>query len=259
MRTFARSTRSGSSAAPSSPSSPSSRPTAFARAARSTRASSSGRPRRSSGPSACARSEIGALGLLENVRAVARWLRRTPGVPVVVDPVMIATRGRSRLLAGSALAAMRDRLVPCATVVTANAPEAAALTGQRVRTLAEARVAARRLVEMGARAALVKGGHLKVRRDAVDVLAVGDDLVELRSRRIRFPAHPRRRVRAGVAHRGAACPDRRRSWPRWARGSRAGGEAHAPARSSPCRRRRGGDARARAVIVCPAHHLAKRW
>ena len=70
--------------------------------------------------------------------------------------------------------------------MTANAPEAAALTGTRVETRADARVAARALIALGARAALVKGGHI-ARADAVDVLAVGERLIELRSKRLPLP------------------------------------------------------------------------
>ena len=131
--------------------------------------------------------KIGALGSLENVRAVARWLTRHPEIPVVLDPVIAPTRGRSRLLARDATAAMRDELLPRATLVTANAPEAAALAGARVTTLAEARKAATELVVQGARAALVKGGHL-VDDGAVDVLAVAGGVIELRSKRLALPS-----------------------------------------------------------------------
>jgi hydroxymethylpyrimidine/phosphomethylpyrimidine kinase len=134
--------------------------------------------------------KIGALGSLGNVRAVARWLSSSIDVPVVVDPVMVPTRGTSRLLASRAIDAMRDELLPCATLVTANAPEAALLTGQRVTTVAEARRAARRLVALGAKAALVKGGHLVAEEDAVDVLFVRGKVIELRAKRLALrPTH----------------------------------------------------------------------
>jgi hydroxymethylpyrimidine/phosphomethylpyrimidine kinase len=133
--------------------------------------------------------KIGALGSSANVRAVARWLSASATVPIVLDPVMAPTRGASRLLAERAIAAMREELLPCATLVTANAPEAALLTGKRVTTVAEARRAAARLVAMGAKAALVKGGHLD-ERDAIDVLFVGGRTIELRSRRLELlPTH----------------------------------------------------------------------
>ncbi len=140
--------------------------------------------------------KLGALGSVANVRALAGWLASIRSVPVVLDPVMLPTRGRSRLLARRAVEALRDELLPCTTLVTANAPEAEALTGAPVRTLAEARRAARRLVELGASAALVKGGHLEASSGGgatyvVDVLALGrSELVELRGPRLALgPVH----------------------------------------------------------------------
>ena len=130
--------------------------------------------------------KVGALGSEANVRAVARLLARYPGVPVVVDTPMLPTRGKARLLAGRALAALRDELLPRATLVTVNADEAHALVGEPVRTVGEAHDAARALLKTGARAVLVKGGHLGAAGgpSAVDVLAIGGEVVELRARRL---------------------------------------------------------------------------
>jgi hydroxymethylpyrimidine/phosphomethylpyrimidine kinase len=124
--------------------------------------------------------KVGALG------SVAKLLRRHPGVPVVVDTPMLPTRGKARLLARPALTALRDALLPCATLVTVNADEAHALAGEPVRTVGEAHDAARALMRTGARAVLVKGGHL-AGGAAIDVLAVGGEVVELRSRRLVLP------------------------------------------------------------------------
>lgn len=79
----------------------------------------------------------------------------------VVDPVMVATSG-ARLLEPDAVDAVRERLLPIATLVTPNAPEAAVLLGRAVETAGDQEAAARALVdELGARAALVKGGDLE--------------------------------------------------------------------------------------------------
>jgi hydroxymethylpyrimidine/phosphomethylpyrimidine kinase len=130
--------------------------------------------------------KIGALGSEANVRAVARLLGRHPGVPVVVDTPMLPTRGNARLLSAHAVAALRDELLPRATLVTVNADEAHALVGEPVRTVGEAHDAARALVKAGARAALVKGGHLGPASgsSAIDVLAIGGEVVEVRARRL---------------------------------------------------------------------------
>jgi hydroxymethylpyrimidine/phosphomethylpyrimidine kinase len=130
--------------------------------------------------------KVGALGSEANVRAVAKLLAGYPAVPVVVDTPMLPTRGKARLLAARALAALREELLPRATLVTVNADEAGALLSEPVRTVGAAHDAARALVKMGARAVLVKGGHLGPADgpSAVDVLAIGGEVVELRAKRL---------------------------------------------------------------------------
>jgi hydroxymethylpyrimidine kinase/phosphomethylpyrimidine kinase len=129
--------------------------------------------------------KTGALGSAENVRAVAALLRARPKLPAVVDPVMIATRapGGARLLDGDALEAMRE-LCARATLVTPNVDEAEALTEGRVRDRQDQREAAAAIVGLGARAALVKGGHLEDDAEAADVLVVGERSFVLRARRL---------------------------------------------------------------------------
>jgi hydroxymethylpyrimidine/phosphomethylpyrimidine kinase len=130
--------------------------------------------------------KTGALGSAEVVREVAHRLRRVEA-KVVVDPVMISKHG-APLLDVEGCEAIRESLLPSADLVTPNADEAAALTGLVVRDVEGARCAARALVRMGARAALVKGGHLALEDEAVDVLCDGDDVIELRAPRIRTRA-----------------------------------------------------------------------
>jgi hydroxymethylpyrimidine/phosphomethylpyrimidine kinase len=130
--------------------------------------------------------KVGALGSDANVRAVAGLLRRHAGVPAIVDTPMMPTRGRSRLLAARAIAALRDELMPRATLVTVNADEAAALVGEPVRTVGEAHDAALAIARAAATAVLVKGGHL-AGASATDVLVVGGEVVELRARRLDGP------------------------------------------------------------------------
>jgi len=134
--------------------------------------------------------KVGALGSVSNVRAVALWLEGKT-IPVVVDPVMLPTRGASRLLAERATDVLRNELLPRATIVTANAREAAALTGAPVSTVRDAKRAARQLMELGPRAVLVKGGHLARHRDVVDVLALETgEILELRAARLALsPTH----------------------------------------------------------------------
>ncbi|MBI2533525.1 MAG: bifunctional hydroxymethylpyrimidine kinase/phosphomethylpyrimidine kinase [Deltaproteobacteria bacterium] len=110
-------------------------------------------------------SDIGAqavkTGMLANaaiIETVARKIRQHRLQNVVVDPVMVATSG-DLLIQKSAVAALRGRLIPMATVVTPNLPEAEELTGMKLRSSAEIDEAARRIVKMGAKSVVIKGGH----------------------------------------------------------------------------------------------------
>ena len=101
---------------------------------------------------------------------------------LVVDPVMVA-KGGARLLHDDAADVLRTRLLPLAAVVTPNLPEAEVLLGRPIRTLDDRRQAARDLVALGARAAVVKGGHTDEQL-SIDHYFDGVELVELQSPRI---------------------------------------------------------------------------
>ena len=128
-----------------------------------------------------AAAKTGMLATAAIVSAVADAIERLRLPLVVVDPVMVAKSG-DRLLDGHAETAYRERLLPLATVVTPNLPEAEALLGRPVRTLPEMREAARALRAMGPRAVVVKGGHLE--GDAVDVFWDGERMEDLSAPRI---------------------------------------------------------------------------
>ena len=102
--------------------------------------------------------KTGMLGDAATVELVARLLDDAR-VPAVIDPVMVAKGGAS-LLADAAVAAVRERLVPRAALLTPNAPEAAALTGLKVESADDLRRAGEALLSAGARAVLMKGGHV---------------------------------------------------------------------------------------------------
>ena len=109
------------------------------------------------------------------VRAIARELTRHPRRPLVVDPVIGSTSG-TRFLPAAGLRALRRELLPLATLVTPNWPEAAALTGRPVRTETEAAAAAAVLARECGCAVLVKGGHGRG-RTCCDCLAMPDGRV----------------------------------------------------------------------------------
>lgn len=105
--------------------------------------------------------KTGMLHSAPVIRAVARALAApvAAGVPLVVDPVMVAQSG-GRLLEESAVAALRDELLPLAGVLTPNLPEAEVLLGRAIPDAAAMPAAARDLLALGPRAVLLKGGHL---------------------------------------------------------------------------------------------------
>lgn len=129
--------------------------------------------------------KVGMLGSVEVIEAVAAMLRRRPVPAVVLDPVMVATSG-DRLVPDDAAAAIRDLLVPLASVVTPNVPEAATLTGLQVGSIEEMIEAGQALVALGAAHALVKGGHLGG-ADSVDVLVSADGVLRLEAPRVTTP------------------------------------------------------------------------
>src|SRR5215218_378041 len=103
--------------------------------------------------------KIGMVAQPASIDAIVAGLKRWSPKHVVLDPVMVATSG-DRLLAAEAVDALRTKLIPLATVITPNLPEAAALLDEPVATDENA-VAdqGKRLLAMGCRAVLIKGGH----------------------------------------------------------------------------------------------------
>ncbi|MDX6748357.1 bifunctional hydroxymethylpyrimidine kinase/phosphomethylpyrimidine kinase [Geminicoccaceae bacterium 1502E] len=127
--------------------------------------------------------KIGMLGTPEIIGAVAAGLRRWTPRHVVLDPVMVA-KGGDRLLQEEAVAALTQALLPLATVITPNLPEAAVLLGEEdVTDRAAMPGAAARLQALGARSVLLKGGHLEG-ADSPDLLLHEGEEIWLDGRRI---------------------------------------------------------------------------
>jgi hydroxymethylpyrimidine/phosphomethylpyrimidine kinase len=127
--------------------------------------------------------KIGMISTAEIARAVAASLRRAAARNVVLDPVMIAKSGHA-LLDPTAVAALREELVPLATVITPNLPEAGVLLGGEMpRTLAEMRDAVRALHRLGPASVYLKGGHLDG-DESPDLFYDGSTTLELPAKRI---------------------------------------------------------------------------
>jgi hydroxymethylpyrimidine/phosphomethylpyrimidine kinase len=127
--------------------------------------------------------KTGMLGTAEIVQLVASKAREHSFRNLVVDPVMVAKSG-DHLLRESAVAAVRDELMPVAFVVTPNLPEAATLVGFEVATLEAMQEAARAISKLGARNVVVKGGHLEGGDVVTDLLYDGETFHEFSGLRI---------------------------------------------------------------------------
>jgi hydroxymethylpyrimidine/phosphomethylpyrimidine kinase len=127
--------------------------------------------------------KTGMLANSEIIEAVARCVARWK-LPLVVDPVMVAKSG-DPLLAPAAVTTLRRVLLPLATVVTPNLPEAEELSGLRIETVEDMHTAARALFDLGVRSVVVKGGHRTDR--AIDVFFDGERFVEFPVERIVTP------------------------------------------------------------------------
>jgi hydroxymethylpyrimidine/phosphomethylpyrimidine kinase len=137
--------------------------------------------------------KTGMLHSAEVIEAVADAIKaRAAGVPLVVDPVMVA-KGGHRLLLSEAETALRNTMLPMAALLTPNLPEAEVLAGFPVRTEADMKRAAAKLAALGARAVLMKGGHLD-----------GDRVIDLLFHDGRFDRFEDSRIASRSTH-GTGC------------------------------------------------------
>jgi hydroxymethylpyrimidine/phosphomethylpyrimidine kinase len=127
--------------------------------------------------------KIGMLSQVSAIQVVAKGLDRHHAKNIVLDPVMVASSG-ARLLADDAMEVLRNELIPRALLVTPNLLEAAALTGATpARNEEEMEVQARKLLSLGARTVLIKGGHGEG-ADSVDLLIGQGEVVRLTAKRV---------------------------------------------------------------------------
>jgi len=126
--------------------------------------------------------KIGMLANRANAAVVGEILNRFSLPNVVLDPVLQPSSGATDLMEASGIKFLREELFKRAALVTPNVPEAEILLGMEIRDVATMEAAARAMVERGARAALVKGGHLE---KPVDVLFDGTEAVKFDGERVR--------------------------------------------------------------------------
>ncbi len=126
--------------------------------------------------------KIGMLGNKANAAVVAEFLDRVAAPHVVLDPVILSTGGGAELLDAAGVKFLGEELLKRCTLLTPNVPEAQQLTGIEVRDVATMEAAARKLAERGARAVVIKGGHLEkptdLLFDGAEALSFPGDLVK---------------------------------------------------------------------------------
>jgi len=136
--------------------------------------------------------KTGMLGSAAITRLVAREMAARKPAWLVVDPVMIATSG-ARLLDEDAVAAVVDKLIPLADILTPNLPEAEALLGRRIGKPADFDLAGEALLGLGAAGVLLKGGHVKGNKgrsgEVVDRYYDARGMLELRYPRLPMEGH----------------------------------------------------------------------
>jgi hydroxymethylpyrimidine/phosphomethylpyrimidine kinase len=131
------------------------------------------------------------LGMLANaqiIHTIVNALEHYRPRFVVLDPVMVATSG-AKLLEDTALDALRTRLLPLASIITPNIPEAEMLLGHAINNLNSMRSATNELLALGATAVLLKGGHLPGNDEITDVFANADGIDEITHPRLQLQAH----------------------------------------------------------------------
>lgn len=128
--------------------------------------------------------KLGMLFSSEIIRVVAENIKLFSWNNIVLDPVMIAKGGAS-LLQQEAVLALQEHLLPLATVITPNVPEAEVLTGMKIDTIEDSKEAAKMLHGLGAKFVVMKGGHAAYQgNEVIDLLFDGNEFMEYRSKRI---------------------------------------------------------------------------
>lgn len=125
--------------------------------------------------------KVGMVSNIEAIGVISESLQKYQAKNIVIDPVMISKSGYS-LLKPDAKSTLIEKLLPIATIVTPNIPEAEKIVGNKIETIGDMEKAAEKIFDMGPKNVLVKGGHLQ--DIATDVLFDGKNIVHLEGRKI---------------------------------------------------------------------------
>ncbi|NIT14705.1 MAG: bifunctional hydroxymethylpyrimidine kinase/phosphomethylpyrimidine kinase [Candidatus Dadabacteria bacterium] len=128
--------------------------------------------------------KTGMLATAPIIESISEQIKRYKIPNLVVDPVMISKSG-ARLLEKEAETSLKDDIIPLAFVVTPNIPEAEVISDMQVSSIEDMKESAEKIKEMGPENVLIKGGHLKDNKGAVDIFYDGTDFYEIATRWIK--------------------------------------------------------------------------
>lgn len=133
--------------------------------------------------------KIGMLSNKEIIKTVSVSLKKYKIKNIVLDPVMVAASG-AKLLEDSAIKALKKDLIPLALIITPNIPEAEVFINKKIKTIANAKDAAKEVLNFGCKSVLMKGGHLGIHEnEVIDIFYDGKDFVEIKNKRISKEGH----------------------------------------------------------------------
>jgi hydroxymethylpyrimidine/phosphomethylpyrimidine kinase len=119
--------------------------------------------------------KIGMVGSREIIEEIARVLKnKAKNIPLILDPVMVATSGDA-LLKKEAISSFKKNLIPLSYLITPNIPEAELLSGIKIKNLSAMKLAAEKIISLGARNVLIKGGHINISEEKIYNLLVSEN------------------------------------------------------------------------------------
>jgi len=133
--------------------------------------------------------KIGMLSNSEIIITISKKLKNYNVKNIVLDPVMVAASG-AKLLENSAIESLKKELIPLASIITPNIPEAEVLVNKKIKTIDDVKNAAKEILKLGCRAVLMKGGHLDINNNQViDIFYDGKHFIEIKNRKINKTGH----------------------------------------------------------------------
>jgi len=132
--------------------------------------------------------KIGMLFNSEIIKTIANSLKNHNMKNIVLDPVMVAASG-AKLLRDDAIEALKKELIPLSLIITPNIPEAEVLVNKKIETIDDVKNTAKEILNLGCKSVLMKGGHLKLNNEVIDIFYNGNEFIEIKNNRIDKVGH----------------------------------------------------------------------